>query len=135
MRAGGTPFHRDQNDCRDQQSAQHAQVAGRARIGIFARIMRDDAAVVYLNGMEVWRDTNITSGTISNTTPATVALGGADESAWLSFPLNPAALVSGTNLLAIEVHQNAVTSSDLIMNFDLTGTLLLPSATKILPLF
>ena len=96
-----------------------------------ARIMRDDAAVVYLNGMEVWRDTNITTGTISYNTPATVALGGADESAWLSFPLNPAALVSGTNLLAIEVHQNAVTSSDLIMNFDLTGTALLPVASKI----
>jgi hypothetical protein len=29
-------------------------------------------------------------------------------------------------VIAIEVHQNAVTSSDLAMNFELSGTLLLP---------
>jgi autotransporter-associated beta strand protein len=87
-----------------------------------ARLMRDDAAVIYLNGTEVWRDTNMPSGVITNQTPARVGLGGLAESTWLTNTLDPALLVTGTNLLAIEVHQNALTSSDLAMNFELTGT-------------
>jgi autotransporter-associated beta strand protein len=92
-----------------------------------ARILRDDAAVVYLNGTEVWRDSNLPgSGAINYNTPADAGLGGADESEWLTFSLSPGGLLSGTNVIAIEVHQNAVTSSDLAMNFELSGTLLLP---------
>jgi autotransporter-associated beta strand protein len=96
------------------------------------RILRDDAAVVYLNGAEVWRDENLPStGAINYNTPAQLGLGGADESAWITFALNPAALVAGTNIVAIEVHQNATTSSDLAMNFDLTSTLLLPTKARV----
>lgn len=91
------------------------------------RILRDDAAVVYINGAEVWRDPNLpAAGSISYSTPATDGLGGADESTWLEFSLDPAALQTGTNAIAIEVHQNAVNSSDLAMNFELSGMLLLP---------
>ena len=54
-----------------------------------ARLTRDDAAIIYLNGAEVWRDTTITSGTITNQTPALVALGGADETNWLTKSLAP----------------------------------------------
>lgn len=97
-----------------------------------ARILRDAAAVVYLNGAEVWRDENLPStGTIQYNTPAQSALGGADESAWLPFSLNPALLQNGTNMIGVEVHQNAVTSSDLAMNFELSGTLLLPSNIRL----
>ncbi len=96
------------------------------------RILRDDAAVVYLNGVEVWRDSNLPStGTITYNTPALIALGGADESTRISFPIPPTALLTGTNVLAIEVHQNALTSSDLALNFELTATLLLPSDVQI----
>jgi len=96
------------------------------------RILRDDAAVVYLNGAEVWRDPNLPgTGPINYNTPALVALGGADESSWISFPLNLSALQTGANLLAIEVHQNAVTSSDLAINFELDATLALPRDVEI----
>ena len=54
-----------------------------------ARLTRDDAVVIYLNGAEVWRDTNLTSGTITFTTPALVALSGADETNWLTKPSAP----------------------------------------------
>ena len=40
-------------------------------------LLRDDGAVVYLNGQEVYR-TNMPTGTIAYTTPATTAIGGAD---------------------------------------------------------
>lgn len=96
------------------------------------RILRDDAAVIHVNGAEVWRDQNLPStGAINFNTPAQVALGGADESEWIPFALNPAVLNSGTNIIAIEVHQNSATSSDLALDFELTGTLLLPRDTRI----
>jgi autotransporter-associated beta strand protein len=92
-----------------------------------ARILRDDAAVVYLNGAEIWRDENLpSSGAIHYDTPAQAVLAGADESAWIHFAVNPTTLMAGTNLIAIEIHQNALNSSDLAMNFELVSTLLLP---------
>jgi autotransporter-associated beta strand protein len=97
-----------------------------------ARILRDDAAVIYLNGAEVWRDPNLPgTGQINYRTPATAALGGVDESTWLNFAPDPSAPLSGTNLIAIEVHQNSATSSDVAMNFELAGTLLLPLTTRL----
>jgi rhamnogalacturonan endolyase len=92
-----------------------------------ARILRDDGAIVYLNGVEIWRDTNMPSGVITNQTPARSALGGSSETNWLSPNLSPSALSllsAGWNLLAIEVHQNALNSSDVALNFELTGTAL-----------
>src|SRR5829696_7551517 len=47
--------------------------------GLTLRLMRDDGAVVYLNGAEVWR-TNMPGGTIGHLTTASVAIAGADES-------------------------------------------------------
>lgn len=92
-----------------------------------ARILRDDAAVVYLNGVEVWRDANLPgTGTIYYNTPADAALGGVDESTWQTISLNPALLLAGTNVIAVEVHQSAVDSSDLAMDFEMSGMLLLP---------
>jgi hypothetical protein len=42
------------------------------------RVLRDDGAVVYLNGAEVFR-TNMPSGTIGYLTLASIAVGGAEE--------------------------------------------------------
>ncbi len=92
--------------------------AGLDATNLSLRILRDDAAVLYLNGSEIWRDTNITSGTIAYNTLAPVSLGGAAESMWLTTNLPPALLLASTNLLAAEVHQNSVTSSDLSFDFE-----------------
>jgi rhamnogalacturonan endolyase len=93
-----------------------------------ARITRDDAAIIHLNGAEVWRDTNITSGMISNQTPALVALSGVDETNWVTLNLQPSALnvlVSGWNILAAEVHNQSLTSSDIGFDFELIGQAIL----------
>ncbi|MFM1770347.1 MAG: hypothetical protein RJA22_2876 [Verrucomicrobiota bacterium] len=89
-----------------------------------ARLVRDDAAVLYLNGAEIWRDTNLPSGTLTQNTPALVALAGADETNWLALDLTTAAtglLQSGWNLLAAEVHNQSLTSSDLGFDLELTA--------------
>lgn len=99
-----------------------------------ARLTRDDAAVIYLNGAEIWRDTNFAAGVITNQTPALVALGSPDETNWLSLNLPPSTstlLLPGTNLLAAEVHNASLTSSDLGFDFELTATALLPDLPRL----
>ena len=83
-------------------------------------VLRDDGAVVYLNGTEVFR-TNMPAGTISAATLASAALGGSDETTYAAAAVNPGLLVSGTNVLAVEIHQSGATSSDI--SFDLRLTL------------
>ena len=89
--------------------------------GLTLRLMRDDGAVVYLNGVEVWR-TNMPSGTVGFLTPASVAIAGADESTFVQTTISPSLLVTGTNVLAIELHQSGGTSSDISFDLQLIGS-------------
>lgn len=79
-------------------------------------LLCDDGAVVYLNGIEACR-TNLPEGAIGYTTRAPVSVGGADERAFIDFELPAGLLREGENVLAVEIHQNAPTSSD--VSFDL----------------
>ncbi len=92
--------------------------------GVFAslvvRFVRDDGAVIYLNGVEVARS-NMPSGTINYLTRAVSAIGGADESAWQEAPVDPSRLVAGTNVIAVEVHQQSPSSTDVSFNLELRG--------------
>lgn len=82
--------------------------------------IRDDGLVVYLNGSEIWRD-HMPSGTISFNTPAnSPAIGGGDESSWLTKSIASSLLIDGTNVIAVEIHQQSTTSSDISFNFKLT---------------
>lgn len=90
-------------------------------------IIRDDGAVVYLNGTEVFRS-NMPSGPVTSSTRASSTVGGADESTYYETDLDPAILNSGTNLIAVEVHQSAPDSSDLSFNLQLTGLRPLPTS-------
>jgi hypothetical protein len=81
------------------------------------RLLRDDGAIVYLNGVEVLRS-NLPEGII---TPSTLALGAVpvlDESIFYhTAAIDSAGLVVGANVVAVEVHQSATNSSDI--SFDL----------------
>ena len=86
------------------------------------RFVRDDGCVIYLNGVEVARS-NMPTGTITYTDACeSVAIGGADESAWQEAPVDPSRLVTGTNVIAVEVHQQSPTSTDVSFNLELRGT-------------
>jgi hypothetical protein len=85
------------------------------------QLLRDDGAVVYLNGQEIVRS-NMPSSTVAYNTLASTAIGGADESAWYSYTVNPAMLVAGTNVIAVEIHQAAVDSSDISFDLKLTAS-------------
>lgn len=99
--------------------------------GLNVRLTRDDAALLHLNGAEVWRDTNITTGPVTSTTPALLALAGTEETNWLAVALSPSNLVNGWNLLAAEVHQQSLTSSDLGFALELTAHALTRSLPRL----
>ena len=84
------------------------------------RLLRDDGAVLYLNGNEIFRS-NMPTGTVGYQTVASTAVGGTDESTFFTAVLSSAFLVSGVNTLAVEIHQSGATSSDISFDLELTG--------------
>jgi hypothetical protein len=86
---------------------------------LLLRVLCDDGAVVYLNGTQVWRN-NLNSEPLIYTTLADQAVTGGDESTnFHPVTVAPALLVAGTNVLAVEVHQNSPESSDLSFDLEL----------------
>ncbi|MBI1319990.1 MAG: hypothetical protein GC168_13760 [Candidatus Hydrogenedens sp.] len=85
------------------------------------RLKRDDGAVVYLNGAEVYRVNMTMTGSIAYNTLATSTVGGADEETFFDSPEIQNMLVAGNNVLAVELHQSAVDSSDLSFDLELLG--------------
>ncbi|MGI8604046.1 MAG: lamin tail domain-containing protein [Verrucomicrobiales bacterium] len=90
--------------------------------GFTVKLLRDDAAIVYINGNE----TAVTSGLSSNAafnTRSTVSLSPPDESMFFDFPVPPGQIVQGNNVIAVEVHQGAVSgTNDLSFDLELVGT-------------
>ncbi|HNW90519.1 MAG TPA: metallophosphoesterase [Bacteroidales bacterium] len=74
----------------------------------------DDGAVFYINGTEVMR-CNMPAGTIAYNTFATTY---ADE-VYQQFLIPASYIQNGSNTIAVEVHQNVQTSSDLGFNMEL----------------
>lgn len=89
--------------------------------GLTLRLLRDDGAIVYLNGVEVWR-TNMPTGSVGHLTTASVAIAGADETTFVQTTLSSSLLVNGANVLAIELHQSGGTSSDISFDLQLIGS-------------
>ncbi|MCL5099335.1 MAG: lamin tail domain-containing protein, partial [Candidatus Omnitrophica bacterium] len=77
----------------------------------------DDGAVYYLNGQEIYR-LGINPGTVNY---STLASPGVTDASTYSGPfLVPAtALVTGDNVVAVEVHQNGPSSSDIVFGLKL----------------
>lgn len=84
------------------------------------RYVVDDAAVYYLNGEEIARSKLCPSGTIADDTLATDAIN-PEGVVYGPFTLDAAQLKTGVNTLAVEVHQNDDSSSDLVTGTYLAG--------------
>jgi hypothetical protein len=82
-------------------------------------LIDDDGAVVYVNGVEVLRE-NMPTGTITPTTFASTDKT-TTENDIHSFVVPASALVAGTNVVAVEIHQNWSASSDLSFDLGMTG--------------
>ena len=83
-------------------------------------IKRDDGIVVYVNGVERIRNNMPTTGAITNTTLATtnIVVGAAEN---ISYDLNTAFFNAGANSIAVEVHLNRATRTDMSFDMEVTG--------------
>jgi hypothetical protein len=89
-----------------------------AYLNATVRILRDDGAVVYVNGTEVFRS-NMPGGTVGYQTLASAAI---DDNTFYSASFSPSLLVDGANVVAVEIHQANGTSSDLSFDLELTAS-------------
>lgn len=81
------------------------------------RLLRDDGAVVYLNGIEVCRS-NMPATAITYQTFATLEVKGPEEQKFFEQSVPVGLLVQGTNTLAVEVHQHTA-NKPMDLSFDL----------------
>ncbi|SFM26442.1 alpha-1,2-mannosidase, putative [Gracilibacillus orientalis] len=96
-------------------------------MGLEASLIRDDGAIVYLNGHEIIR-TNMPSGDVDYETYANGTVN--DERDENSYTIDPSYLVEGENVITAEVHQTNATSSDIAFDFGLesVGKMEVPEA-------
>ena len=87
--------------------------------------IRDDGMVVYVNGVEVWKDNMPAS--FDYTTYASATVSGSGETTWLSTTIG-SNLVTGNNVIAVEIHQRSGSSSDISFDFKLTAYAAIPAA-------
>ena len=78
----------------------------------------DDGIVVWVNGVEAFRN-NITASP-AYATLATVAITG-NGSVVYNIVVSNTMFVAGNNIIAVEIHQNTLTSSDLFFDMELKG--------------
>ncbi len=89
-------------------------------------LLRDDGAIVYINGVEVWRS-NMPTGTIFFATEASSTVAWPNEDDWQSINISASYLQNGANVVAVEVHQDSPSSSDLSFNFSMVAHDSLPA--------
>jgi hypothetical protein len=87
---------------------------------LLVRAQRDDGVILYLNGTEILRN-SMPAETVTYTTFASATIGNADEIAWVSNTVSSVLLLEGTNVLAAEIHQADLTSSDIWLDFEMLG--------------
>lgn len=91
-------------------------------IGLVGRFQRDDGGVVYLNGVEAFRQ-NMANGTVTYNTLANATVGGSDETTFFPSDMPLAQLHDGVNTVAVEIHQiSTATSSDISFDLQIEAT-------------
>jgi hypothetical protein len=89
---------------------------------LIVNLLRDDGGVVYINGREVFRSNmpDVDAVPLEAMAFTNLATAGATDDGSIYFSTNiyyPDFLVQGANTVAVEIHQNSATSSDI--SFDL----------------
>jgi hypothetical protein len=86
-------------------------------------VKRDDGVIVYINGLEVYRD-NMPVGPVTYNTQTTIPC--TDDGAVFltkNLTLAESRFVDGTNTIAVEIHQSLAISEDMSFDFSLIGNL------------
>lgn len=83
-------------------------------------IMSDAGAAVYINGTEVFRDSNLPLGALFSTSTGNDA-SDSNEGDYDRYPIDASVLEDGTNVIAVEMHNVSLGSSDMVMDIQLTA--------------
>jgi hypothetical protein len=106
------------------------QVTDNSRIeSLTLELLRDDGAAVYLNGVEVARK-NLFE-TADYLTLANEAVGLEEERYHYGFIVPTDLLVEGDNVLAVEMHQSGINSTDVSFDLRLTATVPEPASAAL----
>jgi hypothetical protein len=97
------------------------QLTSTQSLALTALLAIDDGAVIYLNGEEAYR-VGMPTGDVSYITPATRTIGNAILEGPVSLPVTN--LLIGKNMIAVEVHQSAIDSSDVVFDLSLSAQLI-----------
>lgn len=84
-------------------------------------LIRDDGAIVYLNGREIDRS-NLADGVISFSSLASIASPEDEVVSLSTLTLAPGDLLEGTNVIAVEIHQSSTSSNDIGLDLRVRGT-------------
>lgn len=84
------------------------------------RLLRDDGAVVWLNGREIVRS-NLRRADPVPSTPALYEVRKGTERRWYEFAVSPKELKAGENVLVVQVHQTGPKSPDVRFGLALVG--------------
>ncbi len=87
--------------------------------GLKLSLNRDDGAIVYLNGTEVLRD-NMPSGTVNFSTFSADTVSSTTDSTYFDFTIPVDKLRTGSNVIAVEVHQCNGSSTDMYFDMELS---------------
>lgn len=89
-------------------------------------VRRDDGVVMWLNNDSTPTVVSASATFNGPYTYASLAPNSTDSNSYFSYSIPPSKLVAGENILAIELHQTSVTSSDIFLDAELLATYPLP---------
>ena len=90
---------------------------------VYFNIVHDDGAVAYVNGIEVLRSALMPSGPITYLTQTITFIPNDMENDFWSYPVDKSYFQKGDNIIAIEVHNHTVNSSDISFDCFISDTL------------
>ncbi len=88
-------------------------------LGLNMTLLSDAGMVIYLNGVEALRESNVPVDAVYGTLPTADNSDG-NEGDYVTYAIDPSLLVSGTNVIAVELY-NDPRSSDMVIDVELSG--------------
>lgn len=88
---------------------------------LLVRLLRDDGGIVYLNGVEIFRSNMGGGAPVYPTLAPADALPADEMTQFYSTNIMTSLLLAGTNVVAVEIHQQSANSPDLSFALELRG--------------
>ncbi|MBN1672131.1 MAG: hypothetical protein JXR37_13915 [Kiritimatiellae bacterium] len=98
--------------------------------GLQLKLLRDDAAVVYLNGAPILRSNLSSFYTYSTLALSTIEDASEPDIVTLAVPAD---LLASNNVVAVEIHQASRSDPDISFDFELVATIAQSASTTLLP--